>query len=127
MKFSRIWTMFFPVITIILVVWVFWFGGVDKHYVDVYFNDECKIVTLDGGVIETLFVFPGDFVIWNNPNEFTIKLNLPPSWFEEDYVEIPSDQRVTLEVIRTTPGLEGFSIEGDCPGAVPKVRIGEGP
>lgn len=100
----------------------------DKHYVDVYINSECQLVTLENDEpIPELLVFPGDHVIWNNMSGAVVELNLPAGWFAEDHVFIPVDQRVTLKVLRDPPGQASITITGTCGAGTPGVKIGEDP
>ena len=140
MKSSGIW---FGFLIIIVIVFGFWIrydccdkddGGTteaeccDKHFVDVYINSKCDLVTLDNDqAIPLLLIFPGDFVIWNNLSEGLVTLNLPEGWFEVDYVEIPIGQRVILELIKEEVADGSVTIGGTCGSAAPALKIGDEP
>jgi hypothetical protein len=104
-------------------------AGCDKHYVDVYINDECAMVAIDNDTaIDPLMVFPGDYVIFNNISGDSVIIDLPDDWFEEDLVSILKDKRVILKVIRTDPGRSDMGISCTIGGAgAPKVVVGEEP
>jgi len=127
MKYSRIVGVLFPVIAII-VVWIFWFGGGDKHYVDVYIGGDCLPYTMEQDLaIETLFVFKGDYVIWNNTASGEVDLDFPEGMFEEDEVTIPAKQRVILKVLGPGDGSPEYTIKCTGGSATPKVEVGEEP
>lgn len=133
-----------PVLLLLLAGVLLLMGGCYRHYVDVYINNECILVTMDNGVIETLLVFKGDFVVFNNLNEESessgptyVDLHLPEGMFDESEVSdlrtdenairVQPGKRVILEVISDGP-IEGLiSITGDCPTGTPKVKVGEEP
>ena len=118
------------VLVVLVFVYVIWVtSGSDKHYVDVYINSQCKLVTLDNDAeIPELFFFPGDFVIWNNMSGDEVELDFPDGWFSEDPVIVPKDQRVIVEVVRDAPGSSTISVICDGGGSgAPAVKIGDDP
>ena len=102
--------------------------GCSKHYVDVYINDKCLLVTLENDeIIDPLVVFPGDYVIFNNLTDEEVVMNLPDDMFSKDDVTIPAGKRVILKVIQKDPVTKEISIDCDGGSSLPKVRVGEDP
>jgi hypothetical protein len=104
-------------------------GGCSKHYVDVYINEMCELVTLENGdAIDPLIVYPGDYVIFNSMRETkAVTLTFPTGMFEEDEVTIDPGKRVILKVINEGAPSGDIKRSGDCPVGDPKVKVGEDP
>ena len=107
-------------------------SALEYHFVDVYINDECLPFTLaKAGAIETLWVFPGDQVIFTNTRDKEVVMTFTTGIFEVDEIALKPGKRVILKVI--SPGLkEGTvtltTIDGSkCPDGTPKVVVCEGP
>jgi len=126
MKFIR-----FPILLLVLVTILLSLGGCDKHYVDVYINEEGKFVQMDndpGNYIRTLIVYPGDFVAFNSMRSTNITLGFPEGLFETTSVVIEPGRRVILEVLAEghMEGEIGLAGE-DIPSTGPQFKVGEGP
>lgn len=106
-------------------------NGCSKHYVDVYINEDCILVDLENESetgIDPLWVYPGDYVIFNNMKEHDVDMVLPPGMFELDLVEIEAGHRVILKVVADGPMEGPISISGHgCGAGIPKVKVGEDP
>lgn len=106
-------------------------NGCSKHYVDVYINDDCILVTIDNEPetgIDPLWVYPGDYVIFNNMKDDDVEMVFPTGLFEEDRVEIEAGHRKILKVVADGPMEGPISISGDgCGAGIPKVKVGEDP
>lgn len=109
-----------------------------KHYVDIYINEVCDPVTLENDEeIDVLFVYPGDYVIFNNMRAAkSVTIEFPPGMFELDEVEIEAGHRAILQVIAdgpleddpADPSDDRLTIRGDgCPSGNPQAKVGEGP
>ncbi len=125
----------FPIFLLVLVATLLLVSGCSKHYVDVYINEQCLFSTLDNGEIETLMVFPGDYVIFNNAREKPtpttqrwVDLTFPAGLFELTTVRIEPGHRVILKVIADGPMSGVLGISGpSCPSGSPEFKVGEGP
>jgi hypothetical protein len=116
-------------LTLIVAALVF-SGGCSRHYVDVYINEICALVYLDNdpeSVIEDLFVFEGDYVIFNNTKDTAVELTFPVGLFEVDEIVVEGHSRVFVKVIGAALSEGTIGISGDCPAGAPKVKVGEGP
>ena len=105
---------------------------VGSRFIDVYINKECLPSTLaEGGVIDTLWLFPGDRVVITNTRDLKINIKFPAGMFDQDEVNIESGKRVILEVQKTSPKTGAFSLadqtSGICPDGAPAVMVGEDP
>ncbi len=113
---------------VVLVASLFLVGGCYRHYVDVYLNDQCHMVTMENNdVINPLIVFKGDYVIFNNISSAPVELNLPDGVFERDDVTIAVGKRVILKVIMNGPTESPMNIECTGGSGSPKVFVGEEP
>jgi hypothetical protein len=105
--------------------------GCSKHYVDVYINEDGKIVLLnnDPTTIEELFVFPGDFVVFNNMSGQEATLGFSAEGLFGTTTEVLGpNQRVILEVQAGAPAETEIAVSGaGWPSTGPKVKVGEGP
>jgi|GEM_PF-6532706 len=123
MKSIRLTIVFF-----VLAVSLLLMGGCSRHYVDVYVNNQCYLVNLDNDTaIESLLVFKGDYVIFNNLGDNEVELNLPDGVFERDKVTISPGKRVILKVIMNGPHSKNMNIECTGGSGSPKVVVGEEP
>ena len=123
MKSIRLSLLFLLLTAALLLV-----AGCSRHYVDVYINDDCFLVTMENDkIIDPLLVFPGDYVVFTNITGHKVELNLPDGMFSEDDVEIAAGKRVILEVIQKDPGERSMVIV--CTGGTgsPRVVVGEDP
>lgn len=105
---------------------------VASRFIDVYINQDCLPTTLaKGGIIDTLWLYPGDRVVITNTRDKEITINFPAGMFDQDKVLIESGKRVILEVQKISPETGAFSIVGEtsgiCPDGAPKVKIGDDP
>jgi hypothetical protein len=127
MKVTRLVLVLLLTLTALLLV-----NGCSKHYVDVYINEICMPVTLENDpetAIDPLWVFPGDYVIFNNMREEDlVEMVFPTGLFEVERVEIEAGHRVILKVVAEGPMEGPISISGDgCGAGIPKVKVGEDP
>ena len=136
MKSSRIWCGLLVVVIVIYGFWNWYYccnpsECCDKHYVDVYIDDDGIPYTLERDTgIDELLVFPGDYVVWNNAGEGEVKLMFPgDNWFGQNSVTISPNKRVILRVASNAAGNASYTIS--CSGnpgvGSPKVKIGEIP
>jgi len=113
---------------VVLVASLLLVGGCSRHYVEVYINDKCEMVTLvNHDIINPLYVFKGDYVIFTNISKVEVELNLPDGVFEKNDVTIAVGKRVILKVIRNGPYEKPMNIECSGPSGEPKVFVGEEP
>ena len=121
----------FPLLLWVMMMVLLLVGGCSKHYVDVYINEDCKLVLLDSdpdAYIDPLVVFPGDYVIFNNLNSDDVKLVFPSGLFEVGDTLIESGHRVIFKVIADSLPLGSIRISSPtCPSTNPKVIVGEDP
>jgi hypothetical protein len=121
-----------PLLMLILVATLLGISGCDKHYVDVYINENGKLVLMDndpGKYIETLFVFPGDFVVFNNMSGEKVTLGFTKEGLFGTTTEVlEPNTRIILEVQAGAPPDAEIAVAGDgWPSTGPKVKVGEGP
>ncbi len=121
-----------PLLMLILVATLLGVSGCDKHYVDVFINEDGKVVLMDnvpGTEIETLFVFPGDFVVFNNMSGEKVTLGFTKEGlFGTTMEDIEPHSRIILEVQAGAPSDAEIAVAGDeWPSTGPKVKVGEGP
>jgi hypothetical protein len=106
-------------------------GGCSRHYVDVYLNEIGSLVLLDGdpdNIIDPLWVYKDDYVIFNNTRSKAITLTFPLGMFEVDEVVVDGGRRAILQVVADGPSEGTISVSGDgIPAGSPKVKVGEGP
>lgn len=115
---------------VLIVAALMFSGGCARHYVDVYINENCVLVLLDDdptNVIEDLFVFEGDYVVFNNTKDSAVELTFPLGIFEVDSIEVAAHSRVFVKVVGEALSEGTIGISGDCPAGAPKVKVGEGP
>ena len=101
-----------------------------SRFVDVYFVDgSCFPTTLaKGGIIENLWMFPGDSVAFVNTRKSEIHLKFPDGMFEVIEAKIPSGKRVILKVIETNSKSGAITlVNEDCVQGAPKFQVGEEP
>ena len=137
MNSKRFWLL---AVLVVLAAALLLVTGCSRHYVEVYINEECLPATADMDNIKTLWVFPGDYVVFINAREVPevpegqtppgrwVKLTFPDGMFEENEVRIDPGKRVILKVIADGP-MEGLiAVTGPtCPLGSPEVKVGEGP
>ncbi len=121
-----------PLLMLILVATLLGVIGCDKHYVDVYINEDGKVVLMDnvpGTDIETLFVFPGDFVVFNNMSTEKVTLGFTKEGLFGTTTEVlEPNTRIILEVQAGAPSDAEIAVAGgEWPSTGPKVKVGEGP
>ena len=105
---------------------------VESRFIDLYINEECLPSTLaKGGIIDTLWLYPGDRVVITNTRDEEITIKFPAGMFDKDEVPIESGKRVVLEVQQASPKTGAFSIfdetSGICTDGAPQVQVGEDP
>lgn len=120
-------TQFFLMVMVAVLLLI---SGCDKHHIDIYINDELAFVHMSNGKeIETLWVFPGDFVSFTNiSQEKEFSLEFPAGMFEKDKTDIiKPGHRVTLEVISKVPMEGDISFFPESPVGNPEAKVGEEP
>ena len=136
MKFSVTWLVVWVVVVVIIgVIFRYWCCPepecCDKHFVDVYLKNDGLPYTQSMGPdsIETLLLFPGDYVIWNNTAESDATLGFGgnTSWFGVGTATIPKNQRLILQVTETASGSGDYTINIGPGQGTPKVKIGDDP
>jgi hypothetical protein len=119
-----------PLLLLVLVAVLLLMAGCSKHYVDVYINEEKALVTLANcKAIKPLWMFPGDYVIFNNTREIHwVMLEFPEGMFEVTKTDtIWPGHRVILKVTATGK-MEGIiSVISDGPIGNPEAKVGEDP
>jgi len=121
-----------PLFLLLMAAALLLVSGCSKHYVDVYINEAGLPVTLDNEpetAIDPLWVFPGDYVIFNNMRaDEEVILRFPSGMFELDTVTIEAGHRKILKVIADGPMTGTLTITGDgIPAGNPEVIVGEDP
>lgn len=123
MKSTRISLIVFMLLAFLLLA-----AGCDRHYEDVYINDECLLVEKDNEtVINPLELSVGDEVIFNNMNDYEVQLIFPPDIFDKDFLKISGGEKATVKAIKALP--EGGDLPISCRDlkGAPKVVVDEDP
>ena len=140
MKSSRFWCVGLFVIVIIFGFWIRYdccdevkpteAECCDKHFTDVYFKTDGKQYSHPYGVVavEELFVFRGDYVVWNNPTDTKANLEFEDSsWFGVSVATVEANGRLIMEVSESATGGGDYSITIGTDSGSPSIKVGDDP
>ena len=105
--------------------------GYDNYYIVVYFDEDGFLYPQPSETkpIETLMVFRGDQVVWINPTKKEVSVVFADaSWFGQEELKVPANQRAVLRVEKGALGGGACQIIiDDIIKGTPTVKVSDGP